>query len=188
LGARRLACARRMKSKMTRQSRLTVTAQNKGAKKAARDAYCLLNQLSPARHHEFSEGSFGWLGIKGWRERPRAVLAGGGARNYFPSSRPRFVRKKLDNLIASAVNGLLHVIVNHTVLLQCIDAAVICFNGTESQRHWVENFMEDQVVNFCAAVLDCVKGPAPYCCNPHSISGNYACMYMSFNIKWHINT
>jgi len=28
----------------------------------------------------------------------------------------------------------------------------------------------DQVVDFCAPVSDCVKGPAPYCYNPHSIS------------------
>jgi len=78
LGTLQLAGARRMKSKMTRQSRLTCTAQNIGANKAARDAHCLVNQLSPARHHEFSEGSFGWLGIKGWRECPRVMLAGGG--------------------------------------------------------------------------------------------------------------
>jgi len=59
LGTLRLVSARRMKSKMTRKGRLTVTAQNIGANKAARVAHCLVNQLSPARHHELSEGSFG---------------------------------------------------------------------------------------------------------------------------------
>ena len=79
LCARQLRRAQRKQSTVTRQSRLTVTAQNKGADKAAWDAHCLLNQLSPVRRHEFSVGSFNWLGIIGWCERLSAVLAGGSA-------------------------------------------------------------------------------------------------------------
>jgi len=48
LGARQLRRAQRKQSTVTRQSRLTVTTQNKGASKAVWDANCLLNQLSPA--------------------------------------------------------------------------------------------------------------------------------------------
>jgi len=79
--------------------------------------------------------------FKGWRERPRAVLAGGSARNDFLRHVHALSEKKLDNLIT--VDGLVHVFVKHTVLLQRIDATVICFNGPELQRHRVEIRMRD---------------------------------------------
>ena len=64
------------------------------------------------------------------------MLAGGSALNYFLHHVHALSRKKLDNLVT--VDGLVHVFVKHTVLLQRVDAAVTCFNGQELQRHGVE--------------------------------------------------
>jgi len=82
------------------------------------------------------------------------MLAGGSALNFFLYHVHALSREKLDNLVT--VDGLVHVFVKHTVLLQRVDAAVICFNGPESQRHGVEIRMRDYTQE---GVGICVRGP-----------------------------